>query len=1132
MPPFAPQVELFAGQWVDITSRVRHESGISIDRGKSAEASNADPSTCGMVLDNRDGWLSPRNRGGGFHGLIGRNSPLRVSVRSWRDAFDRTSSAGWGTGPDGQAWTSNGSGGSVLSTDYSVGSGSASHSVPATVAYRQSWAAGLSCQDVDVSASFRLPGVTSVTGGVLEPCNLLLRGQAGVNNYYMVRVTITTAQAFQVALYRQDSTLLATAQTVPGLSYVAGATYRVRAQAEGQAFRAKVWRVAPGFGGTADGEPLEWHNEVTTNWILPGGYVGIRSGVGSGNSNTKPVQFVYDEIVVRHPRFAGEVASWPVEWDESGRNAWASIEAAGVTRRLAQSKEAGKSALRRAIEASGPTYYWPLDDGEDVESATPAAGDVPLLLEYMKPGSGELAPWLGKALKSAGRQLTEINSFVIGRVRAPGLIAPTTSTWSLSFAFRAAHRTGDELDTGSFSVAVDGSAQPMGVPQATFSGAIDEDIVGDLREMRISVAANRAGISGASALVPYVFDDRPHIAQWTFTASGGNTNYSAHLDGVQRLSGTLATPISPPSTPLLIDWLGWVGGDVTFGDLTIWTGVTPSAATLYDALLGNLSEAARDRLIRLAAEADVSMSVDHADTARMGRQGDDPFAALLAQAADVDGGVLLEQRGTTALRYRPLAGLYNQAPSLTLDHDTPGHLRPGLQPVEDDRNVRNDITVTRTDGSSARVTKTEGPLSALPIPDGVGVYDASIDLPVESDEQALQAAAWRVHLGTWDEPRYNGITVSLRRIPALITAAAETDLGDVIRLAGLPAWAPAATADVMVTGVSERISEHAWDISWSSVPAGPYRVAVLDSDELGKLDTSGSELVAAIATSTAGVSEQHEVAVTDGPMWVTAAGEFPFEALWGSEVVNVTGIAVPSITYVSAGTAVHADNADITPGMPAGWAAGNLLLALCAHRTTTGSFATPAGWELVGGDESVQLFARVAQTGDTAPLLDSSAPGAGSTTSAQIAAFGGRWHNTTVIRPELPNSQRNDAAQNIASPPNRVLVGNSLVIRWAWKQDDWTSVTAPAGTLIGSPSSTLGNDQGIAWSYEIQTTATPVAAGTWTVTGGASAISRAGVVSLRCDKQLWTVTRGADGWAATHTAGDPVRLAHPLTLAL
>jgi hypothetical protein len=77
------RVEIFVdGGWVDVTSRVRESDGITITRGRSNGQSTLGPSTLALTLDNRDGYMSPRNPSSPYYGLIGRNTPIRVTIGS------------------------------------------------------------------------------------------------------------------------------------------------------------------------------------------------------------------------------------------------------------------------------------------------------------------------------------------------------------------------------------------------------------------------------------------------------------------------------------------------------------------------------------------------------------------------------------------------------------------------------------------------------------------------------------------------------------------------------------------------------------------------------------------------------------------------------------------------------------------------------------------------------------------------------------------------------------------------------------------------------------------------------------------------------------------------------------------
>ncbi|QBI56794.1 hypothetical protein [Streptomonospora litoralis] len=68
------------GGWVDISADVRDTEPVEISRGRADETDTADASSCSLTINNRGGRFSPRNPGSPYFGLIGRNTPIRVSI--------------------------------------------------------------------------------------------------------------------------------------------------------------------------------------------------------------------------------------------------------------------------------------------------------------------------------------------------------------------------------------------------------------------------------------------------------------------------------------------------------------------------------------------------------------------------------------------------------------------------------------------------------------------------------------------------------------------------------------------------------------------------------------------------------------------------------------------------------------------------------------------------------------------------------------------------------------------------------------------------------------------------------------------------------------------------------------------
>lgn len=102
--PIGLTVELYLdGQgWVDISPYVYYRDRVKITRGRPDETSSVQPQTCTLTLNNRDSRFSPRNPSGPYYGMIGRNTPIRVSrmqngARRYRFVGEVTS---WPTNAD------------------------------------------------------------------------------------------------------------------------------------------------------------------------------------------------------------------------------------------------------------------------------------------------------------------------------------------------------------------------------------------------------------------------------------------------------------------------------------------------------------------------------------------------------------------------------------------------------------------------------------------------------------------------------------------------------------------------------------------------------------------------------------------------------------------------------------------------------------------------------------------------------------------------------------------------------------------------------------------------------------------------------------------------------------------------
>lgn len=386
---------------------------------------------------------------------------------------------------------------------------------------------------------------------------------------------------------------------------------------------------------------------------------------------------------------------------------------------------------------------------------------------------------------------------------------------------------------------------------------------------------------------------------------------------------------------------------LAFGQLAVASSTTAFAnyiSPINDALgmQGFAGERAGRRFLRLCEEENVPGTVvgDPDDTQRMGAQDTDQVMALLRECVRTDDGMLFETRDDLELAFRTGRDRYNQAPALTLDF-AGGQLAPGIAPMLDDKDTRNDITVKRRNGGTAQAVQTSGPLNVNPPvddPDGVGRYDVAIDVNPQYDSDLPDLASWLLSVGTHDEARYPGITVDLDAAPGLIAAVNAVDIGDRIIVENLPMKWQAGDASLLVRGIRENFPAGAGDfrrlVTFVTVPARPYEVAIVGAlaggvDLRGQaVDTDSTVLGGAGATLT---STSLSFVSTNGVVWTTrssdwnptingtASAEFGggLFIIIGGEVMrisNVTGASSPqTVTVVRAVNGVSKTHAAGSP---------------------------------------------------------------------------------------------------------------------------------------------------------------------------------------------------------------------------
>lgn len=330
--------------WVSITPLAGREC--TIDRGVDDMNDEPTPGWMRCSVRDADGNLNPRNPLGTYFGHIGIGTQMRAAFRSTEDSFGRTQTNTWGSvgNASGDTWTNgSSSGGTVSATDWTVSGGTARHSVPATSAYRVSELSKTARVMADSEVRFTVTCPTSnVTGTGAIATEVWFRTE-NVLNYVGAALAFLPDDTLSVAFYDRTAGVnryLMNYTTIPGLTLGGGTVYNVAFQIDGATLRAKVWE-------SGDPEPMDWQASASGADVRTG-YIAVASFVYSGNTNTLPLVFQYDNFKLRLPAFAGELTGLNPEGDDASSGAKAmQLTAHDIINRVNVPDASDQSMMRR-----------------------------------------------------------------------------------------------------------------------------------------------------------------------------------------------------------------------------------------------------------------------------------------------------------------------------------------------------------------------------------------------------------------------------------------------------------------------------------------------------------------------------------------------------------------------------------------------------------------------------------------------------------------------------------------------------------------------------------------------------------------------------------------------------------------
>jgi hypothetical protein len=882
----------YGGQWNDITSRVRTSDSIRIKRGQQDEGASARPSSLSFRMDNRTGWALPTNPISPLYDTAGRYTPVRCYLTpnlttgptaDVIDTFDgRTVGSGWGTATSGQVYStfSLASGGSAA-----VGSGVATHSIAGASSARGELTTGTLISDVN----FLITGIAAplATGGELEVAGAMYRGQSA-SLYGLVRIHITTAGAVQVKAYR------AADQVQMGSTYTTGITHTgtgqplsMRVRVIDESISVKVWV-------SASVEPSDYQVTFTDTSTILAGWIGLRTGRGSGNTNAGvTASYGNYEATWLDVRANMEVNSWSPEatgnfdtndWFtgvHSGHgDSWCDVTAAGVLHRLNAGSDPLRSSAFRGISEFTPKGYWPMDDAAGstyISGASDTSGRMTVTTGRVDYRGKDLTDWLGPHVAGDGN-LVQMDAY---------MEYPTVSSagnWTASFGFSNLKYDADPTIASQLGVQYIGNNWLAGGSNRTDFTLQLNGNAGTAGKIQLYRLTTSGGSTSSSTLADFdnatLFDGKFHWISLFVSDSGANVQWNILIDDVSFAAGTINTVEYTTPKRAFVS----ASGQFNMGHLSIIDGAFYTFG-LYDKVMGSPAETPGDRFLRLCEEEGVSAAVEITGTSSdtMGPQSPSTLVALLQECAKTCDGFLYEPFGWRGLILRTKEALYNQTAIATLAYDAGGIKR--VLPIIDTKNNFNDVTVKNADGRSWRATSSTGATGITSIGRITNTVDVNYDTRSLLTQLELRAG-WELSKGSLTGARYPRITFDFDANPALMQTIGNVDIGRRFVISGLE---PDASGQV-VFATEEMIESHRRLFTLMGVPDTIWESGSYDGVNT-LYDTASSSTTGAPNS----VQTSFRVTTTDpADFFATGAANIP--VIIGGERMTITNVAAFSST--------------------------------------------------------------------------------------------------------------------------------------------------------------------------------------------------------------------------------------------
>lgn len=684
----------------------------------------------------------------------------------------------------------------------------------------------------------------------------------------------------------------------------------------GRIYGFQLWNGIAGSGGTKVAEAdITGRANGTTSFADGLGNTWVLTWVGVAGSST--------EITNADYRFHGEFSAPVIKPEQSsngqGINVTTEAEAGGIIRRLLIGGTL-QSAIYRTFSTYGANGWWTGEDstGADTTNASSGAtGVAPAAIAGISfSGFDE-----GIAGSAGVMECNDPSSFVgvckgatvtgeahfYAFFKYPSIPAGDTLlfTWTHSGAVKRF-----EFVVGSATYHIKGydGAGTLLFDKFTLFGTGAEPTNWIAYHSR---CINNGGNMDITSEWTVVGTDNYYTM--TITSVAGATGYhqQVSLNGATTLDGVRFCHVMTSTKP----------------GLEFFSGIfSTNVVNFARAFAGELGDS---RFRRICALLGVTPIVIGAldDSEPMGAEPIGSGMDILYQIPDVDGGILSETIDQpTSLTYRTRKSLYNQY-GMQLAY---AKLGKQLEGTPDDKDIANDIILSRVNGGSARATQEFGPTSIQAPPNGINQVPDDPEINNYRDSRLPYLVQQQLLIRSWPTSRYPEVSLELHHPfftnnAALNLSAIKTDISDTITIDTLPTFLAPDLLYLMARGLTEELYAQTRVLTYNTVPYGPYFST--------EVETIGAYRFKAVHTTVAGVVQQQlNAGITNSATSIvvkTLSG-----ALFTTGTVNYNikiGGETMTVTNVSGTTSPQ--TLTVTRGVVGGYAA--------AHNTNDYVYAVP-----------------------------------------------------------------------------------------------------------------------------------------------------------------------------------------------